>query len=529
MKQCLKLEDLTVEQKIGMVLTVRNLDFSKDDAEFVFDLIGKRAIGAVQINPTGGNFEKNMRRVLETADYPILIGCDMERGFPLGKSKIPGNMALGALHSAKAVYDFAYITAKQAKKVGYNMIWSPVVDCADHDRPCTICRCFGDSEEEIAEYGTAYLKAFADCGLIGSAKHYPSAKGGHMDTHMAEEVSDISREDLIASNLLPYRKMLAALGDDMMGVMVGHQTCAQIDPDYPATLSKPMLDLIRDLGFNGLLITDSFAMVGLIQNFGNDKILGLAIRAGNDLILPNYRISFKDSYNYLLQNFKDGMFSEERLNEAVARVLKAQKRTLKQPANCDLTAAEEDFLAGLSKDCVCEFRDAGVSPALDKEKKHLFVLVKENQYPDENGFDDSKEICFTTWWNPFAVKEKLQKDYPNSEFTMVCEFPSRRQVEHVCVTSTTCEDVVYLTFCDSQCYQGTDGLTERLRILMEATAKKNAAVLHFGNPYAAAKLVHGPRLILGYQHPLCVESGLEILAGDREATAAMPIHRLKLQ
>ena len=521
----LKFEDLSIEQKIGMVLTGRIVGHP-DDFEFMLELVKKHALGAVQINPSASSMEKYMKPLLETADYPILIGVDMERGCPLSDMIIPGNLALGATDNPENAYNFARITATHAKKLGYNMIWSPVVDLADYDRPCIISRCFGADRKFVAEYAIQYMKAFNDCGVIGTAKHYPSAHAGCLDTHMAEETSFETQEELTDYNLYVYRKMIEELGDDMTGIMVGHTRCINIDPEYPATLSKKVIGIIKDLGFNGLTITDSMAMVGIIQKYGNEKMHGMALAAGNDLILGNYRITLKETYNYMLQNYKDGIFSEERLDDAVKKVLAAQNRTLKQP-EYEITENDRMIVQNISKNCICDIRDNGVPAALDKTKKHLFVIDCENIYAN-NKTNAVGEISFTKWWNPESIADSLKEKYPTSNVEYVCEFPSRLQVEKICVESTKHDDVVFVTFCDSACYQGTDGLTERLRILIESVSIKTAAVVHFGNPYALEKLVHIKRLVCGFPSELCIENGLKVLSGEIEARGKMPIN-LKLQ
>ncbi len=520
MKKTLKLEELSIEQKIGMVLTARSLHATPQDYEFIKKMVKNHSIGAIQINPTEENLA-DLKEITELADYPILIGCDLERGFLIGDYRIPGNMALGAVNSTDDIYKFAKLTAKLAKSVGVNMVWSPVVDCADFDRPCSICRCFGSDRKLISEFGAAYMDAFYDCGVIGSAKHYPSTDDD-VDTHMAEGFSDVTLEELKEKNISQFKNIHDAIGDRMTGIMVGHHKCPKIDEKYPASLSKKIIATAREFGFDGLMITDSFAMIGLLQNYGNDKILGLAMDAGNDLILPNYRITFEESYNYLLQNYKDGMFTEERLDEAVSRVLKAQEITLKQPEDFTVTEEEKEMLKRIYDNCICEIKKENVPSMLDPNKKHLFVIDCDNVYSDMS--DVTAEINFTKWWNPNTIKERLEKEYPNSEIKMICEFPSVMQVEGVCSTSARCDDVVYLTFCDSKCYQGTDGLTERFRILIKSTGVKNAAILHFGNPYAMQYTVDVPRLIIGFPHEKCIDTALDILAGKKEANGTLPVN-----
>ncbi len=521
----LKREDMTLRQKIGTVLTGRVVG-DREDFEFMLELIREGALGAIQIPPNAEAVENYVKPVLEAAEYPILIGADMERGCQLGDLIIPGNMALGATGSVEDVYTFAKATAKGAKAAGFNMIWSPVVDLADFDRPNIITRCFGSEKEHVAECAIAYMKAFAECGVVGTAKHYPSAQDTLMDTHMAEGTSSAAKERLIEHNLYAYRRLIDELGEDMCGIMSDHTRCINIDPEHPATLSKKVMSIIRELGFNGMIITDSMAMVGIIQKYGDEAMHGMALAAGNDLILGNYRTPLRKIYGYMMKNFEDGIFSEERLNEAVDRVLAAQARTLRRPEE-GITDAEREAVKRVSKDCICYIKDDGVSPTLDRNKKHLFVIDCENLYAGLNA-EAVGEISFTKWWDPHHIANIIKERFPNSTTVFACEFPSRYQVESVCAGAASHDDVIYVTYCDSECYQGTDGLTERMRILIESTAIKTAAIIHFGNPYAIEKVVHLPRRIFGFPSTVCIDTAFDVLTGEYEPKGVLPV-KLKLK
>ncbi len=520
MKTPLCLEDLSVEQKIGQLLTARQLP-EPDELSFAIELAKNHALGAIQVPTTREAMTTLGDRVKDAADYPILVGADMEKGCPMGSLKIAGNLALGAMDDPECAYRFARVTAIEAKEAGYNMIWSPVVDNADHDHPCSIARSFGSNPRKIAELAIPYMRAFAECGVIGSAKHYPSANDSIFDTHMAEGFSYRTKEQLLSYNLVPYIEMMKALGDDMPGIMTGHVKCVNIDPEHPASLSKPCIDIIREAGFDGIIITDSLAMMGVVQKYGDYLPLALAIAAGNDLLLPNYRMPLRAGYEYLLKAYRDGAFSEERLNDAVRHVLNAQARTLRMP---DGTVTDEDraYIEKINRNCICAKCDEGLSPVLNKDRKHLFVILRENPVLDaDNG--EINEISFSGWWNPDEVAAHLKHDFPASEVRLLCEFPTYIENERVANLAAHADDVVFVTFCEGRCYQGTDGLTERMRMLIASMQTKIAAIVHFGNPYAMQPVVHIPRLIFGFPSELCVNNGLDVLSGKIEPLGHLPI------
>ena len=514
-------EDLSVEQKIGQLLVARDIS-GKENFDFAMDLIRNHALGGVQAKMLPETKEKVIDPVLEAADYPIFIAETMERGYPLGNKTIAGNISLGALQDPKYAYEFARIMATEVKKIGYNMIWAPDVDLAPKDSPMRTMRCFGSDKELAAKMCCAYMRGFAECGVIGSAKHFPSIMDIMVDTHMEESVSYHTREELLQDCMYPYRRAIEELGPDMMGIETGHVRLLKIDPDYPVTVSKACVDLVRESGFDGLLITDSLAMMGIVRRFGDEKLPGMAVAAGHDLVLPNYRIPLRDAYDALLRAYQEGVFDEDRLNEACRRVLRAQERTLRKPVCPDLTENDQAIIDKINTDCICALTDKGFSPAIDQGKRHLFVIVKPNLYEDD--VTASSEVGFNKVWVPDKIAGSLKERFQNSEIVFISEFPHAVQNENVCAKALKNEDVVFVTFCEPAPYQGIDGLSERLRYLIHSMADHVAAIVHVGNPYAMEKVPHVPRLIIGFPHPTCLEALPKVLAGEICPKGKLPIN-----
>ena len=517
-------EDLSVEQKIGQLIIARKI-YDKENLDFALGLIRDHALGGVQAPPREGIQQDTIDPALNAADYPIFIAADMERGYQLGDLQIAGNIALGAIDDPQATYDFAKVTAIQAKQRGYNMIWSPDIDITEHDSILRPLRTIGGNKELVAKHGIAYMRAFADCGLVGTAKHFPSIYDRPVDTHMFEPDSFHTKEELINECLYPYREILRELGPEMLVVMTSHTRLVNIDPDHPVTVSKKDMSILREIGFDGLAITDSLAMMGIVQKYGDEAIPGLAIAAGHDMLCPNYRLSLKQTYTYLLNAYRNGVFDEQRLNEACARVLRAQAFTMKQPAQKEVTDQDRAMIQHINRDCICAVTDPGLTPAIEKEKRHLFIILKNNIY-EEGETKENYEIGFAKVWNPQKLADRFKKLFPNSDIAFISEFPHRDQIERVCAASVYHDDVVFVTFCEPNAYQGSDGLTERVRYLIRSMAYHVAAIVHVGNPYAIQKVVHVPRVIYGFPHVTCMDALPLVLAGELKPEGKMPLNLL---
>ena len=372
----LKLEELSTEQKIGMLLCARSFNYSdENDVEYTLELIRNHSLGCVQVP-----FRKPdvVKKILETADYPIIMVLDMEMGFPTSKLPPIPMMTLAACNKPEYYRAFARAVVADAKAAGCNANWGPVIDILDDDGPAKVYRNFSDDPQRVAEAAAEIAQVFANNHFMSCGKHYPGGDGSGMDSHMTGSPCYATKEELLNNKFVPYKYLMER--GLLPSIMSGHKTMANIDPDYPASFSKKVIDLIRQEGFDGVCFTDSFGMMAILQEFGEDKILGLAVAAGNDIVLPNYRRPTKDHYQWLLQNYRDGLFSEERLNEAVRRVLALQAYVGEQPEQPDLfTEKDRELYYAIAKDCITAVNDPGVDAALDPDNKdRLFVVVTES-------------------------------------------------------------------------------------------------------------------------------------------------------
>ena len=141
----LKLEELTVEQKIGMVLCARR--FHPEDVVFTKELIKKRAVGCIQFHAKDREIIED---VMSVADYPIIVVNDTENGFPT--SDLPKVPLISLAACGKKEYYEAYAKGivRDAKKAGFNATWGPVVDILHMDEPCSVSRKFSNIPEKVA-------------------------------------------------------------------------------------------------------------------------------------------------------------------------------------------------------------------------------------------------------------------------------------------------------------------------------------------------------------------------------------------
>ena len=508
--QTLNIEELSTEQKIGMLLCARTFR-SEDDIEFTLELIRSHALGCVQVP-----FAKPeiMARIREVADYPILLITDMEMGFPTSKLPPVPAMTLAACNNAEYIRSFARAVVADAKKAGYNGTWNPNLDIG-----CTY-RKFGDTAEAVSKWSEEISRVYASNNFLSCGKHYPG--GTHLfDSHMASTASYATMDELLNLRLVPYfHLMQKGLLDS---VMVGHTVHANIDPEYPASLSKKVIDIIRQQGFDGIVWTDSFAMMAILQKYGEENILGMAIAAGIDIVLPNYRTPTRQNYAMLLQNYRDGAFTEERLNEAVRRVLTAQAKVGTEPAHPDpFTEKDRENYFKIAADCITAITDPGIEAALPADNNDRIFIIITNEVAGMGGI--SQEVSVRDWYHPRQIEQKIHEEFPEAETVFLPEFPSAKDNEQVLVAATKHKEAVFVTYSNARAYQGHDGLTRRAEAVINAliTSNKVSAVLHFGNPMAMLEIDHVPRRLFGYQMPDSQLRAIEVLSGKLPAKGKLP-------
>ncbi len=516
----LKPEELTLEQKIGQLIIVRSF-IDEADRKYIMEMTEKKSVGGFQIGYTP-DCKELIAEINSRAGYPILICANMEYGFAGTKTKFPAQLGLSASNDPELVYKAARVAAIETKSYGFNMIWGPVVDYSGFGKICKNTRTFGDDPETVSRFAAAVVKAYADEGVLATAKHFPGGSDGKGDNHLGLTSSDFTLDELYEKDLVPYLELFKA--SELPAMMTTHKIFRNIDPDYPATLSKTMIGIARKEGFDGLIQTDSLAMMGVCQAFGEKECLGLSIAAGCDQVLPNYRLPFKDAYNALMEAYEKGIITDERLDEAVRRIIEAQNKTLKSASCSELSQEHYDTIEELNKKGLCFIGKDGAIPELSKDGKKVFVLCSENEYPYDSTENPELEEKDTFAYKNVVKQAEMVKEYfPEAETIIISEYPNHVQNEKVALAASQADEVVFCTFCRPHSYLGSDGITNRVEYLIKSNPKKTAAVLHIGNPYEISKLIDVPRVFLGHLGGDSLKYTLKALKGEFVPTGKLPI------
>lgn len=235
---------------------------------------------------------------------------------------------LGATSSARTlarreqpedVRAFAQELGEQLAALGIDTDFAPVVDIdAGPSRGVIGDRSFSGDPEIAAQYGLAFSRGLASAGVRPTAKHFPGHGRTRADTHRGSDLVEVAVDDLLAADLVPFAAQIEA---GVPLVMVNHVAYDALDPELPASVAPQTYELLRQMGFTGVAITDSIGMGAVHSTWDFATAVVMAVRAGADAVLATDGTQARTMRDALVAAVVAGELSGDRLDEAAARML----------------------------------------------------------------------------------------------------------------------------------------------------------------------------------------------------------------
>jgi len=325
--------DLSLERRAALVLVVGIPDVTDPADPLVAELadLGVGGVFLTGYNTTSTEQVRTLTDRLRTGDGPRpLIATDEEWGRVssfralLGSTSSPRTLA--GTRSPSQVRAAAEDLGAALAGLGIDWNFAPVADLDDGPAGGVIGdRAFGATAKDAGTYARAFARGLDASGVLPTVKHFPGhgAVPGDIDPHSKSVQSDISMADLRADHLKPFEMLIA---DDVPVVMLNHVTYGALD-DLPASMSPRAYDLLRDLGFDGVAITDSIGMGAIHRRWDFPQAAVRAVRAGADAVLATDGNQAHRMQQRLVNAVRTGRLDERRLDEAVARMLGLGRRT----------------------------------------------------------------------------------------------------------------------------------------------------------------------------------------------------------
>ncbi len=389
---------MTTEQKVGQLFLVA---FSGPQVSPALKrMIERYHIGGVVLFASAGNIQSvgQVVRLINNAQMlakssgagiPLFVATDEEGGKVARLSRIaawfPAQMALGATGSEVHARAMARAVAAELRALGVNMNLAPVLDVNDNpNNPVIGTRAFGSDPELVARLGEAMVDEYRAQGILAAVKHFPGHGSTDLDSHVALPVVSHTLQSLIATHALPFTRARAD------AIMTAHVLYADLDPNAPATLSPQVLQaLLREqLGYEGLIVSDSLLMGALTSRASLNEIVVRAFTAGVDVLAigadAGYtRLDRRTAYQAVLDAVSADPALQRRLDDSVRRILTAKARyglLDHQPADPRQAAAvladpaHRETADRIARDSITLVRDEGRLIPIPPEANVLLAL-----------------------------------------------------------------------------------------------------------------------------------------------------------
>lgn len=352
-----QLRKMSLEEKIGQLISVGvNATFLNQDSDAYRALkhqIEDNKVGGI-ILFRGPVYESVIlvNRMQELAKYPLLISADLEAGAGMrfeDTVNFPWNMAVAATGNPEYARRQGEITAREARALGVQQIFAPVVDVNNNAaNPVINVRSYGEDPADVARFAAAFTEGAQNAGAIATAKHFPGHGDTAVDSHRGLPEINVGRDRLNTVEFVPFQ---ASINAGVGSVMVGHIALPQIDATavkplpqnkkskptdtdeageiieekaaMPATMSPVIGNILRkDLKFPGMIVTDALSMSGLTIYFTQEEAAVRALEAGADMLLKPADVDA--SFRGVHEAVKSGRITEQRVEESARKILAAK-------------------------------------------------------------------------------------------------------------------------------------------------------------------------------------------------------------
>ncbi len=330
-----RFNNLSLEKKIGQMFMVGF--HGKRLSPEIKDFLNRANIGFIIL--FSRNFENPAQLISLTneihslGDIQPMIFSDQEGGtvcqFGESLSTFVSPMGISATGNPEYAFEAGRGIGRDLKRVGIDGNIAPVVDVNwEADNPIIGIRAFSDEPDKVIIYAKEFLRGLESAGVSGVLKHFPGHGRARIDSHFSLPEVGASLETLIKSDLKPYFE-LSKKADFIMSAHISFPSIEK--KSLPSTFSEKFGKILReDIGFRGVYMTDCLEMGAIRENFSPQEIVKGAISGGADLLVSSgFRKDFgfqKALFESFVRLVKDGIISEERVEESFKRIVRVKER-----------------------------------------------------------------------------------------------------------------------------------------------------------------------------------------------------------
>lgn len=487
----------------------------------LLETISKYEIGGVIFMQGSPVRQAHICNQLQKASkLPLLMAIDAENGlgFRLDSTlKYPFAMTLGAISEDSLIYKMGFEIGRQCRMTGIHMNMAPVADINNNpENPIIGHRSFGEDRKQVARKSWLYAKGMQDAGVLATAKHFPGHGDTDADSHHDLPVISQTRQQLDSLELFPFEYLIK---NGIAAVMTGHLQVPALEPNtrIPATLSQQIISekLKKDLGFEGLIITDAMNMKGVANLYSSAESAVKALKAGNDMIEIIPRLDRAIAAVKLA--VKNGEIPEEEIDEKCRKILAAKYWLgIANKREVDLRNLDTDL----------QKNDYQLTNRLLHEKSLTVLINEQNMIPLQRL--DTLRIASLM----IGSEETTPFQHMLSNFTDIDHFQCKKLPTEAEINSLLNQlkpyNLLLIGLNGMGMYPGKRfGISDQQIEIIKRLEGQNTIYSFFGNPYA---LVHFPSitktdgLILAYQDtPEAQEMAAQLLFGAIGANGKLSV------
>jgi beta-N-acetylhexosaminidase len=546
------LRSMTVDEKVGQMLvsSFQSSYLSTDSRTFdelanavrAYHVGGFHVFGASEPVPNvllnAGYGSVTLGQPLEAASIlnrlqaispvPLLNSADFETGagFRLsGATNFPRMMAFGAARDEELAYAAGRVAAEESRAIGVHVNFAPVVDVNNNPRnPVINTRSFGEDSDLVGRLASAFVRGMAAGGMLATLKHFPGHGDTATDSHLGLPIIEQPRERIERLELAPFRAAIAA---GAAAVMTGHIEMPALDPtpNTPTTLSEPIVTglLRNELGFNGLVFTDSMGMAGVTALFDPGEAAVRAVKAGNDVVL--HSPDDERAFAALREAAKSGAIPMARIDASVERILRAKTRVGLQRSKLVSLDAIPNIVGTRANFAVAQqVSERSITLIKDERNEVPLKLPRDAQVMYLSVLD------YPGGWGIAAPSRtfipQLRQRWPNVTAVEISDRSTPAELELVRSMVPRFDAVIASVFVRSASGSGRLDLAQGPERLLQDIARMNKPFVttFFGNPYVTTSLPELPAMLLTYDfYDLAETSAVRAITGEIPIRGKLPI------
>lgn len=327
--------------------------------------------------------QDNFRILQEHSEIPLLLAANLERGADgvCEEGTLFGTqMQVAATDEERISYNFGYVCGKEGTAVGANWNFGPITDIDyNNHNPITNTRVFSSNPDKVLKMSKAFIKGMNESSMAVCLKHWPGDGMDERDQHMVTSINTMTPEEWDKTYGRIYEELIDDGAQTIMSahIMLPHYQRKLVpglrdEEIMPGSLSYELNHtLLREqLGFNGLIVTDATSMNGFMQAMSRREAVPSCIAAGCDMFL--FTCDLEEDFEFMIQGIEQGILSEERLDEAVTRIL-----ALKACLNLPRLKLEGTLVPG--EEALAVFDDVSHDEMAKECADKAITLVKDTQ------------------------------------------------------------------------------------------------------------------------------------------------------